>query len=142
MSSVTLRRFATVPTVFVSISDDPRLADELARALHARGVDVRLSPRPGEARWEGWYGAGCANELRESDAFVALVTYGYDSSTWMAHEASVVTELLSAHGRPAVYLFRMEGRPLAAAFRRLEELAIDLPSDVGHAAAIVVAGLG
>ncbi len=131
-----------MPIVFVSTSDDPRLPGPLVGALRARGVTVRLSPAPGDPRWSDWYGDGCARELRESDAFVALVTHGYDSSTWMAHEFDVATRLCSERGKPATFLFRVEQRPLPPGFRGYEVRAVELPATPDAAAAKVLAALG
>jgi hypothetical protein len=124
--------------VFVSSSDDPSQGDALVESLRARGARVTRSPvLPDDPRWNGWYDSRCERELAEVDAFIGLVTYGYDSSTWMAHEISVADRLARETGRPVVYLHRSTDRPLAAAFRRYEAGAIELPSTVAAAAALV-----
>jgi hypothetical protein len=130
-----------MPIVFVS-TEAPQLAGPLVQALCARGATVRLSPALGDPRWSDWYGEGCGRELRECDAFVALVTAGYDGSTWMAHEFDVATGLCAERGTPATFLFRTTQRPLPPGFHRYEARAVELPATADATAARVLAALG
>lgn len=76
--------------------------------------------------------------MRQCDLFVAVVTQGYDSSTWMAHEIGIATKLLSTIGRPLTFFFRLVSRPLPAGFRQYEPLAKELPHVPDDAATVIL----
>jgi hypothetical protein len=129
--------------VFLSCEAGPAAFAVLARALRAVGTEVRHSPTtaPWDPRWDGWYDHGCSEELRLCDAFVAVITRGHDSSTWMAIEADTALALFSNQGRPQPFIARLHPGRLAVAFARLEEVALELPVDPAPAAERILASL-
>ena len=124
-------------TVFISC-EDLHQAAPLVAALERRGATVVTSPTPGDDRWSDWYADGCRNQVQECDRFVAVVTGGYDSSTWMAHEINIATRLLSEIGRPTTFFFRLVSRPLPAGFKSYELLARELPHVPDDAASVIL----
>lgn len=75
--------------------DDPLAATMLASLL-ASGWQVEHSPhstdRDADPRWSDWYARGCTEALSRADVFLAVVTPGWDGSTWMAHEAETALD--------------------------------------------------
>ena len=76
---------------------DQSPAKELIFKLRRMGADVSHSPsNPLDAddpRWNDWYDAGLPAAVRQCDEFVIVVDRVWDSSSWMAQEAQVASEL-------------------------------------------------
>ena len=89
-----MEQIQTRPTLNVFVScervDDER-ATAFIEALRRRGCVVSHSPRNPmdgqDERWADWYAVGLKDELRRADVFVAVVTSGWASSSWMLCEA-------------------------------------------------------
>jgi hypothetical protein len=131
-----------VPLVFVS-TEVGRFApaiDFVARL--AAAVDVDQSPLDGEdPRFRNWYAHDCRDAIARADAFVALATYGYDGSSWMAHELQTAWQLFEAHGRPRLFIAKPTPAPLALFFRRFEANATTLVGSIDELAAALLAAL-
>ncbi|MBN2192914.1 MAG: toll/interleukin-1 receptor domain-containing protein [Polyangiaceae bacterium] len=114
-------------------TSDP-LSAELIDRLVAAGFEVTTSPlNPAlgaDPRWLDWYGDGCLKAIATTDVFVAVVTDGYDCSTWMGFEADRAGWLHRNRGRPDLYLLKTGDEPLPLGFRRYEEAATRLPVDL------------
>jgi hypothetical protein len=120
-------------TVFVSVCEpeDPEVVRFVA-ALAEHGFRVSPSSPPGGAgpEWDGWYDHGCRRPVDSCDAFVAVVTQAYDSSTWMAHEADEAQRRFDAGAAPALLLLPLfTDRPLPAGFSGFESKATRLAND-------------
>ena len=83
--------------IFVSsqlVDHEPAAA--LIRELKSLSCAVFHSPRnplDGEdPRWSDWYASGLSTSLARCDRFVVVLDQGWDSSTWMAQEASLAVE--------------------------------------------------
>jgi hypothetical protein len=61
--------------------------------------------------------------------FVAIVTAGYDGSTWMAMEAETAWRLTRDQRNLQLFLLKQNENPLPAGFRRYEEAMALLPMD-------------
>jgi hypothetical protein len=124
--------------VFVSTENtsDP-LAAGLIDRLTVAGFEVvtsPLNPALGEdPRWLDWYGNGCLKAIEDADLFVAVVTEGYDCSTWMGFEADRAGWLHRNRGRPGLSLLKPGDDPLPGGFRRYEKTATRLPADLDEA---------
>ena len=90
-------------------STDSSLIDGLLRAH----VEIEHSPRNpldgDDPRWENWYEVGLPAALARCILFVAVIDRGWDSSSWMAHEAEVATK----RSLPVLY-WNPEGLSVAA----------------------------
>ncbi len=112
--------------------------------LRETGLQVTclpLNPALGEdPRWRDWYETGCNIAIEATDVFVAVVTAGYDCSTWMAIEFETAWKANKAtSGRPRLFVLHQTARPLPAGFRQYEEAATLLPFDVDEAVAFLLA---
>lgn len=69
-------------------SSEPQM---LIAKLMEKGFRINHSPRnPADAydgRWIDWYDKGIKQAIHESEIFVIIIDYGWDSSTWMGIEA-------------------------------------------------------
>jgi hypothetical protein len=95
--------------IFISTED---AEDALSRAFLERasreGWALAQSPRSADdPRWPNWYAAGCAEAVDAADVVVSIVTPGWSSSTWMAHEAET-----ALRGRRLLFLWNPAGRPV------------------------------
>jgi hypothetical protein len=131
-------------SVFVSTensADDRSL--RVIEGLRAAGLQVTCSPlNPAlgdDPRWRDWYKTGCKSAIETADVFVAVVSDGYDSSTWMAVEFDTAWRLSRELGSPRLYLLKRNSSPLPFGFRRYEESATLLPLDPDEAAAAILA---
>jgi len=110
--------------------------------LKAAGHTVTTSPiNPAigdDPRWKDWYENGCRTAIDSNDVFLAVVTEGYDSSTWMAIELETAWNANRATGRPLLFLLHRSARPLPAAFRQYEDGATLLPFDADEAIAFLL----
>ena len=100
--------------VFVSSqSVDAAQASSLIDGLLRAHVEIEHSPRNpldgDDPRWENWYEVGLPAALARCILFVAVIDRGWDSSSWMAHEAEVATK----RGLPVLY-WNPEGLSVAA----------------------------
>jgi hypothetical protein len=129
--------------VFVSTENtsDP-LSSGLIDRLTAAGFDVTTSPlNPAlgdDPRWPDWYGDGCLKAIEAADIFVAVVTEGYDCSTWMGFEADRAGWVHRNRERPVLYLLKTGDEPMPHGFRRYEEAATRLPVDLDEAVGVLV----
>jgi hypothetical protein len=77
--------------IFVSSCriDEPHTTALVSRLRH-ESFSVLHSPRNpldgADARWHDWYASGCKAALDRASIFIAIINFGWDSSTWMAHE--------------------------------------------------------
>jgi hypothetical protein len=128
--------------VFLSCENpaDPQFI-RLKEALQSQRFPVFSCPAHGDKSREDWYQDGCNRALKNQDLFVAVITEGYDCSTWMAHELETAWKLFKATGKPRLFAFRVVSRPLPAGFHRYEADLAELPSDTA-AAAMMLAGEG
>jgi hypothetical protein len=83
--------------IFLSAEDtDDQLVQDLRDRLSLDGWSLDCSPRNPErgrdSRWDDWYANGCTTALANADVFVAVATAGWNSSTWMAHEAEAALD--------------------------------------------------
>jgi len=109
--------------------------------LKAAGHTVTTSPinpaNGSDLRWKDWYEQGCQTAIESNNVFLAIVTPGYDCSTWMAIEFETAWKANQASGRPRLYVLGAE-RPLPAGFRQYEQAATLLPFDVNEAVAFLL----
>jgi hypothetical protein len=129
--------------VFVSTENSAHdRARRFIDGLREAGLQVTCSPlNPAlgdDPRWRDWYETGCSATIEATDVFVAVVTAGYDCSTWMAIEFETAWEANQANGRPRLFVLHQTARPLPAGFRQYEEAATLLPFDVNEAVAFLV----
>ncbi len=116
-----------MPRIFISneCSVDSRVAELITRIKSSPDVHVDqspLNPSVGEdPRWRDWYARGCDEAMEWADCFVAVVTPGYDCSTWMAHEFDVALNQYRRHGRPQLFLAKQDGRALPLGFKIYED---------------------
>jgi hypothetical protein len=129
--------------VFVSTenSTDDRARRFIDR-LRDAGLQVNCSPlNPAlgrDPRWQGWYASGCRAAIEEADACVAVVTAGYDGSTWMASEFDAAWRLYCDTGRPSLFVLKERNKPLPAGFREYEEASTVLPLGLDDAVAALL----
>lgn len=128
-------------SIFLSCenSADPGFAS-LKRSLMNLGLPVTSSPSPEDERWHDWQQAGCGRQLGSFDIFVAVVTEGYDGSTWMAHELETAWKLSQETGKPTLFAFRVVQRPLPAGFKCYAPALRELPAEAEAAARVLAAG--
>jgi|GEM_PF-5004273 len=131
--------------VFLSTvnSAHPRVV-ALLRALRAADQLVTgspLNPALGDdPRWPDWYRHGCNVAVEGVDAFVAVVTDGYTSSTWMMCELDTAWRLWSQRRRPLLFMLKQNDDPLPLGFRMYEAAITLLPMDGDQAVAALVLG--
>ncbi len=100
-----------------------------------------LNPALGEdPRWPDWYRQGCKAAVEGVDAFVAVVTDGYTSSTWMMCELDTAWRLRTQHRRPLLFMLKQNGEALPLGFRMYEEAISLLPVDVDQATLAILRG--
>lgn len=64
------------------------IAQRLIALLRKRRIELDHSPMGGDdPRFVDWYARGCTAAISRADVAVAVVTAGWNGSTWMAHEA-------------------------------------------------------
>ncbi len=110
--------------------------------LKAAGYTVTTSPlNPAvgtDSRWNDWYESGCRTVIESNDVFLAIVTAGYDCSTWMAIEFEKAWKANKAtSGRPRLFVLHRSTRPFPPGLRQYEESATLLPFDVNEAVAFL-----
>jgi hypothetical protein len=129
--------------VFVSTENSAGdRARRIIEGLREAGLQVTCSPvNPAvghDPRWRGWYETGCKEAIEATDMFVAVVTAGYDGSTWMAIEAETAWLVTRDHSKPRLFLLKQNEKPLPAGFRRYEEAMALLPMDPKAAVAALL----
>jgi hypothetical protein len=121
---------SAVVRIFLSTewSADERVIEIIARLKSHPNIQLDQSPlNPmlgDDPRWHDWYGRGYGEVIAKSDCFVAVVTPGYDSSTWMAHEFDEALKLYQAHGRPRLFVAKADSQPLPLGFKPYEEVSM------------------
>ncbi len=129
--------------VFVSTENSAGdRARRIIEGLREAGLQVTCSPvNPAvghDPRWRGWYETGCKEAIEATDMFVAVVTAGYDGSTWMAIEAETAWLVTRDHSKPRLFLLKQNEKPLPDGFRRYEEAMALLPMDPKAAVAALL----
>src|SRR5690606_31005816 len=129
-----------VARIFIS-SDwraDGRVADITRRLKGEADIEVDqspLTPSLGEdPRWKDWYGRGSLDAIANADYFVAVVTKGYDGSTWMAHEFDVAWKQCRQRSRPRLFVAKATNKPLPLGFKTYEDASTII---VGEPEAVV-----
>jgi hypothetical protein len=130
--------------IFISTENtvDERVVQVIG-LLKAEGYSVTTSPlNPAigdDPRWKDWYDNGCQAAIESNDVFLAVVTAGYDSSTWMAIEFQTAWKANKAtSGRPRLFVLHRTAVPLPAGVRRYEDSATLLPLEVNAAIALLL----
>lgn len=85
--------------IFVSCeSVDSKFAKSLIEGLRSNGINVYHSPRnplDGEdLRWHSWYEKGLIEEISQVEILIVVITYSWDSSTWMGIESDEASRRL------------------------------------------------
>jgi len=117
---------AAVVRIFLSreSSADERVIEISVRLKNHTNIQLVQSPlNPMEGddpRWDDWYGRGSIDAIANADYFVAVVTNGYDGSTWMAHEFDVAWQHYRRHGRPRLFVAKPTSKPLPLGFKNYE----------------------
>ena len=107
-------------------------AASLIERLREVGLKVVASPRgPSDERWPGWYAGGCREEIAGANIFIAVVTRGWDSSTWMAIESDEALRSLESGALSKMYFWNPERIEVKAA-GVLPYLRDRLPDDLGE----------
>jgi hypothetical protein len=124
--------------VFISSPNvDQPPASLLIEGLRSARAEVDHSPRgPLDPRWGDWYDVGCQQAIERCDTFVMVVDRVWDSSTWMAHEASVGRNWPPA--RPLRW--RVHWNPERVEIKSEEmafHLVCELPVNLAHAVALL-----
>lgn len=134
-----------VVTIFISneSSTDNRVVELIARLKSRPDIHVDqspLNPRVGDdPRWRDWYARGCGEAIANADHFVAVVTDGYDSSTWMAMEFDEALKHCREHGRPTLFVAKRASRPLPLGFKPYEDASTILLGSPEAAVAALLA---
>jgi hypothetical protein len=98
-----------------------------------------LNPLLGDdPRWSDWYDRGSIDAIANADYFVAVVTKGYDSSTWMGHELDVAWKHYLQHGRPLLFVSKPTSQPLPLGFKTYEDASTVLVGAPDTAAATLL----
>jgi hypothetical protein len=129
--------------VFVSTENtSDALSAGLIHRLTAAGFEVTTSPlNPAfgeDPRWVDWYGNGCEQAIAAIDIFVAVVTEGYECSTWMGFELSRAWGRTRGDSRPHLFVLKERDDPLPGVLRRYEEGARRLPVKLDEAVAVLL----
>ncbi len=106
--------------IFVSSCriDESRTAALIER-LRNESFSVLHSPRnplDGEdARWHDWYERGCKADLDRASIFIAVISSGWDCSTWMAHECDEALKRVGSGKIRRMYFWNPEQMEVKAA---------------------------
>src|SRR6266542_1194027 len=77
--------------------------------LKAAGHTVTTSPinpaNGSDPRWKDWYEQGWQTAIESNNVFLAIVTPGYDCSSWMVIEFETAWKANQASGRPRLYVY-------------------------------------
>jgi hypothetical protein len=92
-------------------------AATLIEKLKAASFHVAHSPDPDmqDVRWGDWYVRGCAVEFDDTDIFIIVITFAWDSSTWMAHESDEALKRFRAGRIRRMFFYNPEGIEVTAA---------------------------
>ena len=83
-------------------------------------------------------GSCCVQAIEAIDIFVAVVTEGYECSTWMGFELNRAWGRTRSDGKPRLFVIKERDDPLPGVFRRYEERAQRLPVELDEAVAVLL----
>ena len=84
-------------------------------------------------KWENWYDTGLPEALGWSDAFIAVVTQYYDSSSWMAAEFQRAYTASKERIEYRLFVYNPQEIKLPLGFKVFVERSSILPADPSEA---------